>query len=65
MFCRHCRSLMNKTMRFENGTNYYLYKCPNCYYETKPKLLFFKARRNNLEKYPNKQIKKYNKKRGK
>ena len=72
MFCKHCRNLMKKVMRFENGKSYKLYRCPKCYSETKPKRFFFKDKeisRNNvnnnkLKKSIHKPIKK-NKKRGK
>ena len=36
MNCKHCGSMMKRTLRFENGKAYRLFKCPNCYKETKP-----------------------------
>ena len=35
MNCKHCGSMMKRTLRFENGKAYRLFKCPNCYMETK------------------------------
>lgn len=76
MFCKHCRNLMKRVMRFENGNSYRLYRCPKCYTETKPKRFFFEdeeIRQNNattnksrkpVKKPANKPIKK-KKKRGK
>lgn len=73
MFCRHCRSLMKKVMRFENGKSYILYRCPKCYAETKAKRFFFNneeismknTETNKSMKVVNKTIKKNKKKRGK
>lgn len=75
MFCKHCRNLMKRVMRFENGNSYELYRCPKCYAEIKPKHFFFKkeetSKRNTVmnkskilvKKPTNKPIKKTNKKR--
>lgn len=37
MFCQHCKSVMKRVYRFENGKSYKLWKCPKCYIETKPR----------------------------
>lgn len=74
MFCKHCRSLMKRVIRFEDGKSYRLYRCPKCYYETKPKRFTFDDKdistnntNNNksikpVKKPANKPIKKTNKK---
>ena len=41
MFCKHCKSFMQKVMRFENNRSYKLYRCSKCFSETKPKPYFF------------------------
>lgn len=61
MFCNHCRSLMKRTIRFENGKTYKLYRCSICYSETKPKRFFFEdeeIRQNNTDNNKTKKPKK-------
>lgn len=41
LFCKHCKTLMKKVIRFENGNFYKLSRCPKCYTEMKPKRYFF------------------------
>ena len=36
MFCKHCNSLMVKAQRFTKDKKCTVYKCKNCYAETKP-----------------------------
>lgn len=36
MICRHCKTMMRRVYRFENEKSYRLFRCPNCYIETKP-----------------------------
>ena len=57
-------------MRFEDGKSYRLYRCPKCYYETKPKRFTFddeeistnNTKTNKLRKPVKKSIKNINKK---
>lgn len=44
MFCKRCNIQMKKVMRFENGKSYHLYKCPQCYYETKKQPFIFSSK---------------------
>jgi len=36
MFCKKCDLPMHHVLRFMNGRNYELYRCPCCYFESKP-----------------------------
>lgn len=67
MFCKHCKSMMKRVFRFQNGKSYKLYRCPRCHSETKPIPYFFNDLeiRWNKSKTANKQKKKQTKKRGK
>lgn len=64
MFCKHCNNLMRKVMRFENGKSYKLYRCPNCYRETKPKRFFFEHEEISKRNTQTDKLKPDNKKRG-
>ena len=39
MYCRQCDVLMKHVMRFSDGVASELYRCPICYYESKPHYL--------------------------
>lgn len=51
-------------MRFENGKSYKLYRCPNCYRETKPKRFFFEYEEISKRNTQTDKLKPDNKKRG-
>ncbi len=53
MDCRHCRNMMKKVLRFDKDKSYKLYRCPNCYSETKQKNIFLNSI-NKTEKHTNK-----------
>ena len=41
MFCKRCKAEMKRVVRVDNCKSYILYKCPLCYYESKPIPYYF------------------------
>ena len=44
MFCNKCMIPMRHVLRFMNGKNYELYRCPDCNYESKPTAYSFNVK---------------------
>ena len=50
MFCNKCMIPMRHVLRFMNGKNYELYRCPDCNYESKPTAYSFNEKNNTKRK---------------
>ena len=54
MFCNRCNKQMKYVMRFENGKAFEFHRCPNCWAESKKRVIYFldeQKRQNQLRKH--------------